>query len=275
MLPPPRTWLYVPGHNEHRIGKALASGADAIVIDLEDAVPVEAKSLARAGARTAVLEHCERPDRPRIWVRVNAPASPWHDDDLAALRGTGVDGLRIPKVEDCETIRTIADATGLPLQPTVESARGLLAAAELASAHPLVAGIGLGEADLAADLRVGRSGLDWARGWIVAAARAAGLPSPIQSVYTDVRDLTGLREDSVRGRELGFHGRSVIHPDQIDCVNDVFTPSDEQVRSARAIVDAARIAAEKGSAALLDDNGRFIDPAVVDQARVVLSLVHP
>lgn len=274
MLAPPRTWLYVPGHNESRIEKALASGADAIVIDLEDAVPVEAKDKAREGARQAVLEHREDTDRARIWVRVNAADSPWHEEDLRALADTGVDGLRIPKVETSDSVRRIADAVDTDLQLTIESARGLLAAPDLAQSHPRVTGIGLGEADLSADLRVARSGLDWARGAIVASARAAGLPSPVQSVYTDVRDLDGLVADTRRGRDLGFHGRSVIHPSQIACVNDVFTPSEDEVRHAQAIVEAAHSAARNGSSALIDENGRFIDPAVVDQARVTLSLVR-
>jgi citrate lyase subunit beta/citryl-CoA lyase len=135
----------------------------------------------------------------------------------------------------------------------------------------LVTGIGLGEADLAADLLVDRDeGLVWARGAVVAAARAAGLPSPVQSVWTDVGDPDGLRVSSEIGRATGFFGRSVIHPRQIDTVHDVYTPSAEEVRAAEGVVATATEAAARGEAAALDPNGRFVDPAVVARARTIL-----
>jgi citrate lyase subunit beta/citryl-CoA lyase len=144
---------------------------------------------------------------------------------------------------------------------------------DLASAHPLVAGLGLGEADLSADLRLfSDAGLDWARGWVVVAARAAGLPSPVQSVWTDIADLDGLRSSSERGRDTGFVGRSIVHPRQISIVHEVFTPSAEQVRQASAVVRTAEDARSRGEVAVLDENGRLIDPAVVEKARVVLDL---
>jgi len=144
-------------------------------------------------------------------------------------------------------------------------------AGELAEAHELVAGIGLGEADLAADLLVDRdAGLAWARGAVVVASRAAGLPSPVQSVWTDVGDPEGLRASSEVGRATGFFGRSVIHPRQIDVVHDVYTPSAEEVAAAEGIVATAAEAAARGEAAALDAHGRFVDPAVVARARTVL-----
>lgn len=270
-----RSWLYVPGHKAGLIPKALGSGADAVIIDLEDAVPAESKDQARVNAVTIAKDRGNAVDAPEIWVRINQAGSPWHDDDVAALAGSAIAGLRVPKAESVESVRAIAEASRLPIQLILETALGLLEAPVLARAHPSVVGISLGEADLSADLRVGPGGLDWARGWLVTAARAAGLPSPAQSVWTHVRDLDGLRASSIRSRECGFHGRTVIHPTQIPIVNDVFTPTDAEVAAAQAIVDAAQQAAEDGSSALLDTNGRFIDPAVVEQARVVLSLARP
>ncbi|MFZ2176888.1 MAG: CoA ester lyase [Rhodococcus sp. (in: high G+C Gram-positive bacteria)] len=274
MRAPARSWLYVPGHKERLISKALDSGADAVIIDLEDAVPAEAKDQARDNAAMIAADRGDTVDGPQIWVRINQAGSPWHDHDVAALAGSGIDGLRVPKVESVESVCAIAEASRLPLLLIIESARGLLDAPALARAHPSVVGISLGEADLSADLRVGPNGLDWARGWLVTAARAAGLPSPAQSVWTHVRDLDGLRASSIRSREYGFHGRTVIHPTQIPIVNDVFTPSDAEITAAQAVVDAAQEAADNGSAALLDSDGCFIDPAVVEQARVVLSLAQ-
>lgn len=257
----PRSWLYVPGHRGDRVAKALRAGADAVVVDLEDAVPPDRKADARAA-----VAGLPGP----AWVRINDPSGPWGEDDLAAVTGSGVAGLRIPRCADPDVVRRVADRTGLPLQLMVETAAGLVRAAELATAHPLVAGIGLGEADLAADLRlVSDAGLDWARGWIVVAARAAGLPSPVQSVWTDVADLDGLRASCERGRATGFVGRSVVHPRQIPVVHEVWTPSAEQVRDALGVV---RTAERAGGEAVLDERGRFVDPAVVERARVLLDL---
>lgn len=267
-----RSWLYVPGDHPERVRKALASTADAVVVDLEDAVPPDRKDL----ARQTVLDLVAASDSTalqRVWVRVNAPASTWGPADLDAVAGLPLAGLRIPRASEPDQVREIADRTGLRLQLLIETAAGLARSVELASAHRLVAGIGLGESDLGADLRVGTdAGLDWARGQVVVAARAAGLPSPVQSVWTDVRDLAGLRRSSLRGRELGFLGRSVVHPSQLATVHDVYTPSPEEVATARSIVAAAAAARERGEVALLDAAGRFIDPAVVDRARVTTDI---
>ncbi|MFI7426652.1 HpcH/HpaI aldolase/citrate lyase family protein [Micromonospora sp. NPDC049836] len=269
----PRSWLYVPGHRPDRVAKALAAGADAVVVDLEDAVPPDQKAAARD---TALRLAAEGPhDRP-LWVRVNDPAGPWGEDDVDALAGLGLTGLRLPRCEDPDVVREVATRAGLPLQLLLESAAGLARAAELAAAHPRVAGLGLGEADLSADLRVtGEDGLAWARGWVVVAARAAGLPSPVQSVYTDVADLDGLRASTERARATGFVGRSVVHPRQIPVVHEVFTPTAAEVAAARAVVAAAARAEQAGEVAVLDAAGRFVDPAVVRRARLVLDLTDP
>jgi len=266
------SWLYVPGDRPDRVGKAIASAADAVVVDLEDAVPPARKDLARQTVVDLVADS-DPSTLERVWVRVNAPTSPWGGADVAAVAGLPLAGLRLPRAADPQQVREVAEATGLPLQLIVETAAGLTRAVELATAHPLVAGIGLGESDLGADLRVtDDAGLDWARGQIVVAARAAGLPSPVQSVWTNVRDLDGLRASTLRGRAMGFLGRSVVHPSQIPTVHEVFTPSAEEVASERAIIAAAEAAREQGEVAILDEAGRFIDPAVVDRAAVITDL---
>ncbi|MFI6260153.1 HpcH/HpaI aldolase/citrate lyase family protein [Micromonospora zamorensis] len=269
----PRSWLYVPGHRADRVAKALAAGADAVVVDLEDAVPPDQKETARA---TALRLASQGPHERPLWVRVNDPTGPWGEDDIDALAGLELTGLRVPRCEDPAVIRDVATRAGLPLQLLLESAAGLARAAELATAHPLVAGLGLGEADLSADLRVtGDDGLAWARGWVVVAARAAGLPSPVQSVYTDVADLDGLRASTERARANGFVGRSVVHPRQIPVVHEVFTPTAAEVAAARAVLAAAARAQEAGEVAVLDADGRFVDPAVVRRARLVHDLTEP
>lgn len=270
----PRSWLYVPGHRPERVAKALASQADAVVVDLEDAVPADRKDAARDVAVGTLAERRKGVPGPQVWVRVNSPATPEGRADIAAMTGSGADGLRLPRVEDADVVRDVADATRLPLQLLLETALGLARASELATAHPLVGGIGLGEADLAADLLVDRDeGLRWARGAVVVAARAAGLPSPVQSVWTDVADVDGLRTSSLAGRAAGFHGRSVVHPAQLPVVHEVFTPTPAEVEAALGVLRTAEEAAGRGEVAVLDAAGRFVDPAVVHRARVVLDRV--
>ncbi len=246
----------------------MMAGADAVVVDLEDAVPIEQKSAARAGA-VDLLHRNAGADR-LIWVRVNAPGSVEWAADLAALAGTSATGLRVPRAVDPELVRETAARSGLSLQLLIESARGLQAVDELATADPAVRGVGLGETDLSADLMVEEDGLDWARGRVVLACRAAGLPSPVQSVWTQVADLDGLAATSRRARAQGFFGRSVVHPRQIAVVHEVFTPTATEVADAEAVVARAERGRDTGETAVLDEQGRFIDPAVVARARVVL-----
>lgn len=261
-----RSWLYVPGHRADLVGKALDGAADAIVVDLEDAVPPAFKEQAR---ETAVATCASRPNR--IWVRINAAGSDWAEDDAAALAGRAAAGLRVPKAEDPAVVAALAERTGLPLHLLIESARGLRQVFELAECHPLVAGVSPGETDLAADLRIREHReLGFARARIVTANRAAGLPSPIASVWTDLADTAGLTEDSTALRDAGFFGRSVIHPGQIEPVHRAFTPGRDEVRRARSLLDSLDVTGD--SAAWVDDSGRFVDPAVVAGARWVSEL---
>lgn len=267
----PRSWLYVPGHREDRIAKALQSDADAVIIDLEDAVPALAKAAALQNAIHAVENAAV--DR-QLWVRLNPLDTPWSANELEGLGRLNrrPDGVRIAKAEDPEAIARAAKGLGCDIHLLIETAAALRDAPQLAGAHPRITGLALGEADLAADLRVSPEGLDWARGWIVTAARSHGLASPVQSVYTDVADLDGLRRSSLQGRRQGFFGRTVIHPRQIDVVNHAFTPTPEEVARAEGVVALAQTSAEAGETAVLDPDGRFIDPAVVENARLILDL---
>lgn len=264
----PRTWLYVPGDRPDRVAKALASAADTVILDLEDAVAPAAKADAR---RTVVGVLAE--GRP-AYVRINAPGTADGDADVRALAASpgALAGVRIPKCEDPDELRRVADALGAPVLPVVESALGVERAFALATAHPLVAGISLGEADLSADLRAGGDALAWPRSRIVVAARAAGLPSPPQSVWTAVRDLDGLAADTRAGQRAGFFGRSVIHPAQIPVVHEACAPDPADVAWARDLTGrlAARGDAPDADAAWIDADGRFVDKAVVERAAAIL-----
>ncbi|MBB6119530.1 aldolase/citrate lyase family protein [Nocardiopsis algeriensis] len=274
--PRPRSWLYVPATRPDRVAKALAGPAEAVVVDLEDAVPAAAKESARA----TVLELAARHDRP-FHVRVNDLEGPWGEADLRALAQVPVAGVRLPKTESADQVLRAADALSaapapVPLHILLESALGIERAFDIAVAHPQVAGLSLGEADLRASLRVTEdAALDWARSRVVNAARAAGLPSPVQSVHTDVADEAGLRAGSERGRAMGFYGRSVVHPRQIPVVHAAYTPgADERARAAALLAELEAADAE-GRSAFLTADGRFVDPAVVHAARAVLDAAPP
>ncbi|HSI92005.1 MAG TPA: CoA ester lyase [Jiangellaceae bacterium] len=268
-----RSWLYVPATRPDRFAGAAASGADAVVIDLEDAVPPDAKDAARRAAAAQVADGAA----VALYVRINHPSTPWARADVAAVAATGglLAGIRLPKVEDPDEVRIVAgwlrDAGDpVPLHCLIESALGVERAFDVARADPLVAGLVLGEADLAADLGTADDdGLRYSRSWCVVAARAAGLNPPVQAAFTDVRDLDGLRSSSEQGRRLGFLGRSAIHPRQIPVINAAYTPTEAEVADARVLVESAE---RRGGESFVLPDGRFVDRAVTEVARRVLEL---
>jgi citrate lyase subunit beta/citryl-CoA lyase len=274
--PPIRSYLYVPGDDPRKMEKALASDADAAVFDLEDAVAPERKEAAREAVARVLIS---APPKP-CFVRINKPGSAFIEGDLSAVAGPHLTGLRLPKVESAQAVLRVVErledyGCGAVVQCLIESALGLELAFEIARSHERVGGLGLGEADLSADLGVrGDDGLLYARSRIVAASRAAGLPNPVQSVYTNVKDAEGLRRSTQRGKTLGFVGRSAIHPAQVPIINDVFTPTDGEVAGARELLGALEAAAGNGSGGFALPDGRFVDEAVVRSARSTLALAR-
>lgn len=274
--PPIRSCLYVPASEERLIHKALASEADAVVLDLEDAVAPNRKLQARENVARTLKQEYGKP----IFVRINAPGSELAGLDLEVASGPNLYGLRVPKAESPDAIRELGDWLDLhgrdtKLQLLIESALGVESAFELARSSWRVIGIGLGEADLKADLGVqDDAGLAYARSRIVVASRAAGLSAPIQSVYTNVKDPVGLRESTEVGKRLGFVGRSAIHPAQVAVINEVFTPTDEEMREAETLLARLENAEDVGTGAFALDDGRFVDRAVAESARLMLELAH-
>jgi citrate lyase subunit beta/citryl-CoA lyase len=271
--------LYLPATRPDRFVKALTSGADAVILDLEDAVPAAAKDAARAEVLRLLTDR-RRPRHVAVQVRINSLSSPWWQRDATALAelcarypAARPAAVRVPKVESPEDVHRVADLLGgIPLTCLIESARGLEAAYEVASAHPAVAGIALGEADLAGDLGVAEPGLAWARSRLVVAARAAGLSSPAMSVYTRLDDAEGLYASCVDGRRAGFLGRSALHPKQIPVIVRAFTPEPGEVAAAGATLDAlGRADLLAGGTAVLPD-GSFVDRAMADSAHRTLAL---
>lgn len=282
------TWLYVPGDRPEVVAKALRSGADVVLVDLEDAVAPDRKAYAREA--TAELLSDPNPGPVPVHVRINALDSPLARRDVAALAALpGTAGLRLPKVCRPGQVVRVAqwvsharaeqgltgDAHGgrpVPgLYALLESALGVEHAYAVATAHPTLRGIALGEADLRADLGAhGEDALTWPRSRVVTAARAAGLPHPPQSVYPDVRDTEGLARSCAHGRALGFLGRAAVHPRQLPVIERAYLPSAREVAAAEEIVQAA--ATEAGALALPD--GRFVDAAVVEGAHRTLALAR-
>ncbi|MEI4273732.1 CoA ester lyase [Klenkia sp. LSe6-5] len=274
-----RSWLYVPGDRPDRFAKALASGAGAVVLDLEDAVPPAGKDAARA----AVVDWLAGPPvDAQVWVRVGT-GERGRDDVDAVARGARLTGVVLPKASTRalldrvhEQLLAAETATGrapcsLGVSPLVESAAGVLAAPALASG-PRVRCLQLGEVDLAADLGVtpGPDGAELllARSTVVLASAAAGIAPPPAAVSTEFRDLVAFEAETRRLLALGFRGRACIHPAQVEVVERVCRPSAEEVAAARDVL--VRLAASPGVAVGAD--GKLLDEAVARKARATLGL---
>lgn len=280
-----RSYLYAPGARPDVMRKALGAGADAVVLDLEDAVPAARRPEAR-GLVADLLDEAAGTAACDVMVRVPRGSDGYLGPDLDAVVRPGLAGLRLPKAESVAEIAAVDRRVGeleaergltagtVRLDVTVESARGALAVADLLTASPRVVRAGLGATDLLADLgAVGDDDLATlhVRSQLVLVSRAVGAGPPIDSVHTDLADEDGLRRSARRARALGFLGKSVIHPRQIEPVHAVFTPTSDELEAARRTV-AALEAAERDGAAAVAVDGAFVDPAVVARARATLAL---
>jgi citrate lyase subunit beta/citryl-CoA lyase len=257
----PLTWLYVPADRADRVPKALASGAHCVIVDLEDGVAADAKIAARDGLQALF------PASVPVLVRVNALNTPWAEADLQAVSGLPVDGIVLPKTESPGDLGAVPG--DLPVHCLIETALGVERAFEIAS-HQRVAGISLGELDLRAQTGADDKGMDWARSRIVNAAVAAGLPRPPQGVFADVTDLDALAVSCAHGRELGFLGRTAIHPRQLPVIVNASLPSGAEAERARRILTEAESRPE-GAFAL---DGAMVDAPVVAAAQQVVELAE-
>jgi citrate lyase subunit beta/citryl-CoA lyase len=261
-----RSALFVPGDVPERHQRAFDAGADAVILDLEDAVAPTAKDAARQALTESAAE---RGVGSLALVRVNSPHTALGREDLAALPRMGADGIVVPKA-DPEAL-DIAAELGLPLVALIETAGGVLGAAGIA-AHPAVATVMLGPVDLGVELGVSEAPdgdeLIAARSQIVIAAAAAGKRGPLDGPCLVPRDELALAQETARARRLGFSGKACIHPAQVAAVNRAFSPTREELAWARAVLDAFDGEAE-GAAVLLD--GEMIDEPVARRARQILA----
>lgn len=277
-LPVFRSVLFVPGTRADRFDRALASGADAVVFDLEDGVDPARKVDARDMVATWLTTSTAPATAQRL-VRVNAAGSPWIDADLAWLARVAdvIDAVVVPKAESPADVERVAQsAPSRVVVPLLETARGVIHAVQVLGADADVPAVLFGAEDLTAELGIPRSlhgeELVLARSQVVLAA-ATVRAEPIDAVWVDVASTEGLREDALRARALGFRGKMAIHPTQVPVINDVFKPTDAEIAAARRVVEAAEAARATGEGAFrLDD--RMVDAPVVRRAERVLALAR-
>jgi citrate lyase subunit beta / citryl-CoA lyase len=269
-----RSALYVPGDSEDKLERILERGADEIIIDLEDAVAPKAKDRARETVRIWLHDLPVLAD-VGVWVRVN-PGSLREADVRAVAGAPALTGFMVAKTETVDELvdldkllSSLGSTAGVV--PLLESARAVLRASDLAMA-PRVQRLQIGEADLRADVGISpgpdERELLYARSHVVLASTAAGINPPIAPVSTNFRDLDAFRESTLELARLGFVGRACIHPNQVAIANEVFTPSGEAVDAARRLVGRWEFA---GAGVAVDDDGHFVDEAVVRQARLTIA----
>lgn len=255
-----RSLLFVPGDRPERFAKAVASGADAVIIDLEDAVAPDAKELALGHALAWLQSGCH------AVVRVNGVGTPWHTREVAELASTEA-VLMLPKSHSTEAISSVHAVVGDRIIALVETARGIQDA-DAVAASPGVLRLALGNVDLSAELGVdpaSTAALAYSRGRLVVASAAAGIAAPIDGVTTGLDELDVLAVDLDVARELGFGGKLCIHPRQVDPVNRSLQPSEQERDWARRILQSVGT----GGVGVVD--GEMIDRPVVARARSILA----
>ena len=273
---PRRSVLFMPGSNARALDKARTLPADALVLDLEDAVAPDVKEQARAQVLAAV--RAGGYGRRELIVRTNALGTPWGRDDVAAAATAGVDAVLLPKVESAETVSAALDVlgSGPAVWCMLETPRGILNAHAIAAASPRVAALVMGTSDLTKDLHArttaGRGALVTSLQLCVLAARAAGI-SALDGVHLDLDDEAGFATACRQAADFGFDGKTLIHPKQVAMANEIFAPAAADVDWARRVIAAHADAVAHGRGVVVLD-GRLIENLHVDDARRVLALAE-
>jgi citrate lyase subunit beta/citryl-CoA lyase len=289
-MKPVRVALFAPGSEERVMAKAIAAGADAVIFDLEDSVPLSSKAAARGAVARAIeiATASSDPRNPLVFVRVNATNTGLLADDLAAVVRPGLAAVMLPKAERVDEVQGLAAALdrleaaarlragSVQIMPQIESALGVVRCFELASASPRVFGTCIGGArdgDLQTDLGCGWSlegtELLYARSKVLLDTRAAGKACPLDGVFSDLGDEPGLVADSTLSARLGYVGRTVIHPKQIAPVRRAYAVPEAQLAYYRKVVSEFETA-EKGGVAAIAVEGKLVDYAMYQRAKRVL-----
>jgi len=278
---PRRSILYMPGANARALDKARTLAADGLILDMEDAVSPDSKEL----ARTQIVENVTKGGYgPReIIIRVNGLETDWGKDDVAAVANIGANAILFPKVESPDQVHAAVaalEAAGapadLPVWIMAETPRGILHIDAIASASPRLTGIVMGTSDLAKEMRLrhtpDRIGFIAALSMCVMAARAYGLDI-MDGVYLDLKNEAGFRAACEQGRDMGFDGKTLIHPNQLAVANEVFAPTEQEVENARAIIEAWDQARAEGKGVAVV-NGKLVENLHVEEARRALAVAE-
>lgn len=258
-----RSLLFLPASNRRAIVKARNLACDLVILDLEDAVPAERKEEARANAIEAVGEGFG--DRLSA-IRINAEGVPWHGPDMVAVKRSAADFVVLPKVESAKQVKDVFSVCQRPVIPMIESAAGVLAASAIA-AEEGVAGLFMGNNDLRQELGIppsaGREGLSLSLQSVILAARMARV-AVFDGVFNRLEDEAGFEAECAAGREIGFDGKTLIHPSQVPVANQVFGPDPQAVADARRLIEAATGGAERFE-------GRMIEAMHVEEAKALIA----
>ena len=282
---PFRTLLFAPGNHPRRVEKALCLKADAVILDLEDAVAIAEKVATRA----VVVDALQSERSGLGYVRVNAYDTDFCFGDLLVVVAKGVDGIVLPKVETSSQLRSVdwvvsqlerekrLPAGGIDIIPIIETGKGVANVHDIASAGTRVKRLSFGAGDYTKDMAMRwtrhEGELAHARAEIAVASRAAGLEAPLDTVWIHIKETDGCIKSAELVCDMGYQGKLCIHPDQVDPVNAVFTPSDDDVDFAEKVVRAFEEAEAQGLASIQVD-GYFVDYPIVDQAQRTLDLIE-
>lgn len=279
-----RTMMFVPGNNPGMIKDAGIYGADSIMFDLEDSVSLAEKYAARALVYEA-LQTVDYGDTELV-VRINGIGTPYIDNDIRAMVKAGIDVIRLPKTETVEMVKELEkkvaaaekefgrEEGSTKLMAAIESAKGVLHTEEIATASDRMIGMALSAEDYTTDMKTHRypdgAELEFARNMILHACRAAGIAA-FDTVFTNMNDVEGFRRETEHIHELGFDGKSLINPRQIDWVNEIYAPKKEDIFKAQRIIAALKEAEENGSGVVSMD-GQMVDRPVVLRAQRTIAL---
>jgi citrate lyase subunit beta/citryl-CoA lyase len=279
-----RSWMFVPGNHERKLEKVQDLHADVIIYDLEDAVALSEKDIARKMVRKMITDNGNKVN----YVRVNDISTPYFLDDVSEIAIAGLDGIVIPKAGKEEQVLLVDHLLtqiekkrnlrhgSTEIVPLIESALGLHNSYEIAASCNRVKRLAFGAVDFTLDVNaeLTKEGVEilFARSQMIINSRAAGIGPPIDTVFMHIKDHGGLLKDTRLAKQLGFEGKLVVHPDQVDIVNDVFAPTAEEIQEAKEIVAAFDRALASGSAAI-QLNGKMIDYPVAERAKKIVDQV--
>ena len=281
---PIRSFLFAPGNHPRKVEKVFVAGADAVILDLEDAVAISEKE----ATRSKVIEAMKQDRNCLGYIRVNSLETSFCEDDIRSVIGSWLDGIVLPKVEDANMLKQVDSLVStaekskgivsgkIDLMPIIETARGVENATEIASASARVRRVAFGGGDYTLDLDYlwteDEEVLSYGRARLSHASRVAGIDPPVDTVVLQINDDERFLASAMRGRKFGFGGKLCIHPNQVELCNTCFMPSDAEVEHAKAVVSAFEEAESSGSASIQLE-GYFIDYPIVYKAQRILALI--